>query len=87
MPIIELVRDISYTTISLNFMLLDQLLFELTCKNTHTQQHTHTHRDSYEYPVVAFSKNAIINRKCSYFNDFMKRYVLRILVYITVLKT
>ena len=45
-----------------NFVFLDQFLFELPCKNTHTQtqKHTHMHRDSNEYPIVAFSKNATI---------------------------
>ena len=54
-------------------MFLDQLLFELSCKNTethththtHTHKHTHTERDSdKEYFIVAFCKNAtIINYK------------------------
>ena len=33
-----------YTKMYLNFMYLDQLLFELPCKNTET--HTHTHRET-----------------------------------------
>ena len=37
-----------------NFVFLDRFLFELSCK------HTHTHTDSNEYPIVAFSKNATI---------------------------
>ena len=41
-----------------DFVFLDRFLFELSCKNTHT--HTNTHRDSNEYPIVAFSKNATI---------------------------
>ena len=42
-----------------DFVFLDQFLFELSCKNTHTRKHgrTHTHTDSNEYPIVAFSKN------------------------------
>ena len=45
-----------------NFMLLDRLLFELSCKNTHKHTHTdaHTHTDSDEYSIVAFCKNATI---------------------------
>ena len=39
-----------------NFTFLDQLLFELLCKNTHGQ--THTGFD--EYSIVAFCKNATI---------------------------
>ena len=48
-------------------MFLDRFLFELSCKNTDTHTHTHTHthtqtqRDSNEYSIVAFSKNATIN--------------------------
>ena len=41
-----------------DFVFLDRFLFELSCKNTHT--HTNTHRDSNEYPIVAFSRNATI---------------------------
>ena len=48
-----------------DFVFLDRFLFELSCKNTHTN----THRDSNEYPIVAFSKNAtIIN--CQDCNEF-----------------
>ena len=47
-----------------NFVFLDRFLFELSCKNTHThthtQTHTHTERDSNEYAIVVFSKNATI---------------------------
>ena len=55
-----------------DLVFLDRFLFELSCKNTHTHTHTnththtqthtqtHTHRDSNEYPIVAFSKNATI---------------------------
>ena len=47
-------------------MFLDQLLFELSCKNTHTRKHTHTHthrhmdahKDSNECSIDAFCKNA-----------------------------
>ena len=73
MPNIKLVRDIFlYTTMYSNFMFLDQLLFELSCKNTETQKHanthayTHTytrartHTDSDEYCIVAFCKNATL---------------------------
>ena len=53
-PISNLSELFSYTTMYLNFMLLDQFRFELSCKNTHTyintQTHTYrqTHRDSDE---------------------------------------
>ena len=59
-----------------NFMFLDQLLFELSCKNTetrkhrntetHTNTHAHTHRDSDEYSIVAFCKNATKKKKYCY---------------------
>ena len=39
-----------------NFMFLDRLLFELSCKKTHT----HTHTDCDEYSIVAFCKNTTI---------------------------
>ena len=39
-----------------DFVFLDRFLFELSCKKTHT------HRDSNEYPIVAFSKNATITK-------------------------
>ena len=46
-------------------MFLDRFLFELSCKNTHirkhtTHTHTDTHKDSNEYSIVAFCKNATI---------------------------
>ena len=44
-----------------DFVFLDRFLFELLCKNTHTDTQTHT--DSNEYPIVAFSKNATIMTK------------------------
>ena len=34
-----------------NFVFLDRFLFELSCKNTQTRKHTHTHRDSNEYSI------------------------------------
>ena len=40
-------------------MFLDRFLFELSCKNTHTQ----TQRDSNEYSIVVFSKNATITSR------------------------
>ena len=43
-----------------NFLFLNRFLFELSCKNTHTHKHGNTDRDSKEYPIVAFSKNATI---------------------------
>ena len=58
MPNIKLVRVVSYITMYLNFMFLDQFLFELSCKNTHTQGNTHTHPD--KFFIVAFCKNATI---------------------------
>ena len=51
---IELVRYFLYTTMFSNIMLLDRLLFELSCKNTHT------HTDSDEYSIAALCKNATI---------------------------
>ena len=43
-------------------MLLDQFLFELSCKNPHRNTHTHidAHKDSDEYFIVSFCKNATI---------------------------
>ena len=49
-----------------NFILIDRLLFELSCKNTETRKHRNTetlkhgntHTD--EYSIVAFCKNATI---------------------------
>ena len=41
------------------FMFLDQFLFELLCKKKH-RTNTDTHRDSDEYSIVEFSKNATI---------------------------
>ena len=32
-----------YTTMYLNFMFLDQFLFDLTCKNKHANKHTQKH--------------------------------------------
>ena len=48
-----------------NFMLIDQLLFELSYKNTETgkRRNTETHTDSDEYFIVAFCKNSTITRK------------------------
>ena len=45
-PISNLSKIFSYTTMCSNFMFLDRLLFELSCKitHTHTQMHTYTHR-------------------------------------------
>ena len=49
----------------LNFMVLNEFLFELSCKNTHT--YTHTHMDalkvSDEYSIVAFSNNATVKMR------------------------
>ena len=74
-PLSNLSEIFSYTTMYLNFMFLDRLLFELLCKtHTHTDAHTHTHthahahthtnththRDSDEYSIVAFCKNTTI---------------------------
>ena len=50
-----------------NFMFIDRLFFELSCKNTHTHTHTethtrkHTHADSYEYSIVAATINMLDN--------------------------
>ena len=50
-----------------NFMFLDQFLFESSCKDppkTHTHSNTRTRRDSDEYSIAVFSKDAtIINTK------------------------
>ena len=44
-------------------MLLDQCLFELSCKHTHTHTHTHTHAHTHTHTVAhKYSK------KCNY-ND------------------
>ena len=40
-----------------DFVLLDRFPLSYRAK-----KHTHTHRDSNEYPIVAFSKNATIKR-------------------------
>ena len=56
----------SYTTMYSNFMLLDRLLFELSCKNMETHTHTHTYTDSEEYSIVAFCKNVL--QKRNYYN-------------------
>ena len=55
-PVSNMSEIFSYTTMYSNFMLLDLLLFELPCKNTHT----HTHTDSDKYSIVAFCKNSTI---------------------------
>ena len=68
-PLSNLYKIFSYTTIYSNFMFLDRLLFELSCKNTHkhththmdAHTHTHIHTDSDEYSNVC--KNATITRK------------------------
>ena len=59
-----------------NFVFLDRFLFELSCKNTYTHKQTrkHTHTDSNEYPIVAFSKNATITSRV-YF-AFAKKQIL-----------
>ena len=44
MPNIELFRDIFiYYNVYSNFMFLNGLFFELSCKNMETHAHTHTH--------------------------------------------
>ena len=40
-PISDLAKLFSCTTTYLNFMFLDQFLFELSCKNTHKHRNTH----------------------------------------------
>ena len=42
-PVSNLSEIFSYTTMYSNFMFLDRLLLELSCKNTETRKHTHTH--------------------------------------------
>ena len=60
MPNIELVRFFfHYTTTYLNFRFLDQFRAKThTHRNTHT--HTEAHKDSDEYSIVAFCKNAMV---------------------------
>ena len=50
-----------YTTMYLNFMFLDHLVFELLCKNTHTKTHIYRdkHKDSDKYSLVAFAKTQL----------------------------
>ena len=55
-----------------DFVFLDRFLFELSCKNTHTP-----HRDSNEYPIVAFSKNATIIKKN--ITDIKEQEITRVL--------
>ena len=52
-----------------DFVFLDRFLFELLRKNTHTHKHgrTHTHRDSNEYPIVAFSKKRKYNNPLEHY--------------------
>ena len=57
-PISNLSEIFSYTMMYSNFMFIDRLLFQLSCKNMETPKHTHT--DSDEYIMVAFCKNAAI---------------------------
>ena len=52
-----------------NFVFVDRFLFELSCKNTHT------HRDSDEYPIVAFSKNATIMTMIMTSNVFLCKQI------------
>ena len=61
-----------------DFVFLDRFLFELSCKNTHT--HKHTHRDSNEYPIVAFSKNATIKNATK--KGFQKKTIVAFTRYI-----
>ena len=42
-PILNLSEIFSYTTIYSNVRFIDQLLFELSCKNKETQKHVNTH--------------------------------------------
>ena len=63
-PISNLSGIFSYTTMCLNFMLLDRLLYPAkTHTNTHIHTQMHAHTDSDEYSIVAFCKNATITRK------------------------
>ena len=41
-PILDLSEIFSYTTLYSNFMFIDQLHFELSCKNMETQKHAQT---------------------------------------------
>ena len=68
-PNIELDRDIFIYYNVINFMFLDRLLLELSCKNTETHTHMHTHRESDEYAIVAFCENATIIKNGKIFED------------------
>ena len=50
-PISNFSELFSYSTMYLNFMFLDQLLFDLSCKNPnpHTRKHTHTRTDTHTH--------------------------------------
>ena len=63
MPNIELDRDIFIRNNLFKFHVPRSILFELSCKNTHTHTQMHTHTDSNEYFIVVFCKNATITRK------------------------
>ena len=71
MPNIDLVRDIFIYYNVFKFHVPGSISFRVivqkhtqgnTLKETHTQKHTHTdaHKDSNEYSIVAFCKNATI---------------------------
>ena len=45
-PISNLYEIFSYAMMYSNFMFIDQLLFELSCKNTETRKLTHTHTET-----------------------------------------
>ena len=56
MPVIERVSELfSYVPMYSNFMFLDQFLFELSCKHTHTHTHIRTHIKTDEYCTVAYN--------------------------------
>ena len=68
-----------------NFMFLDRFLLSYrakTHKHTHTNTDAHTYRDSDEYSIVAFSKNAtIITRESFHLNSCYTRILFSIISY------
>ena len=60
-PISNLSEVFSYNTMYLTFMFLDQFLFELLCKNTHTlYRHKETHTDAVVRSLYKPFKSSLI---------------------------
>ena len=59
-PILNLSELFAYTTMHLNFMLLDRFLFQLSCKNTHGN--THTYRCTKRRVLCSFEN--VFDKKC-----------------------